>query len=113
MSLLMILYKLVGLYWSVSRFDCFRTFSVNCFCFQALDSKKPNSISIFVTHAVFPQESWKKFITTKCGEIKKFWITDSIPHAVEIAKNEPFELISLSESISDCLFGYDLLSHTQ
>ena len=104
----------MGPYWSVLRFGlgfgCHRTFSI--LTFQALDSEKAKSISIFVTHAVFPQESWKKFTTAKCG-IKKFWITDSIPYAVEIAKNKPFELISLSESISDCLFGYDLLSHTQ
>ena len=82
--------------------------------FQALKSAKAKSISIFVTHAVFPQGSWKKF-TTGTSEIDftHFWITDSIPHAVEIAKNKPFELISLSHCISDSLFGYDLLSHTQ
>lgn len=84
------------------------------FSFQALKSEGAKSISIFVTHAVFPQESWKKFTTGTCEiDFTYFWITDSIPHAVEIAENKPFELISLSESISECLFGYDLLSHTQ
>jgi len=81
---------------------------------QALQRANPKSISLFVTHAVFPQGSWKKFTTEKC-EIKfsHFWITDSIPHAIEIAQHKPFELLSLCDSISNSLFSYDLLSDTQ
>ena len=81
---------------------------------QALQKANPKSISVFVTHAVFPQGSWKKFTTEEC-EIKfsHFWITDSIPHAIEISQHKPFELLSLCDSISNSLFGYDLLSDTQ
>ena len=37
-----------------------------------------------------------------------FWITDSLPLAVDIAKHKPFELLSLSDIIADMLLAYDL-----
>lgn len=60
-------------------------------------------ISVFVTHAVFPQESWQRFTTSREVEIATFWITDSIPHAALIATHPPFKLISLSDAIADSI----------
>ncbi|XP_033123350.1 ribose-phosphate pyrophosphokinase 4-like isoform X2 [Anneissia japonica] len=79
-------------------------------CAEALLNKGAKTVSAFVTHAVFPKDSWKSFTTSKSKvPFKYFWITDSIPHAVEIAKHAPFKLLSLCDSISHCLLGFDLL----
>ena len=80
--------------------------------FQALRAHGAATISLFVTHAVFPQESWRRF-TEPETEFANFWITDSIPHAVSIAQNTPFKLLSLCDIIADSLLGYDLLSCNQ
>ncbi|XP_045180258.1 uncharacterized protein LOC123539648 [Mercenaria mercenaria] len=76
-------------------------------CGKALMEKGSVGVSAYVTHAVFPNQSWKKFTD---GEFKfqNFWVTDSIPHAVDICKNEPFKLLSLCEPIAKMLLGYDL-----
>ena len=80
---------------------------------QILTAKGASSVSAFITHPVFPQESWKSFTTDKAEvNLKYFWITDSIPHATEIAKHKPFKLLSLCDCISDALLGYDLVSYT-
>ena len=65
-------------------------------------------VSAYVTHGVFPKKSWEKFIDCEVP-FEKFYITDSIPHAEEIAKHPPFTMLSLCDSISDALLGFDLL----
>lgn len=77
------------------------------FSLQALADKGSVSVSAYVTHAVFPNKSWKKF-TEGDFKFENFWITDSIPHAVDISKNAPFKLLSLCEPIAKMLMGYDL-----
>ena len=79
---------------------------------QAIRAAGATSVSIFITHGVFPAESWKKFIN---GEVtfENIWITDSIPHCLEIAKQRPFKLLTLSQMIADSLLGYDLVSESQ
>lgn len=62
-----------------------------------------HAISLYVTHAVFPNESWKRFTNKEEVDINTFWITDSLPHAIKIAKHLPFKLISLSEAIADSI----------
>ncbi|XP_071502479.1 uncharacterized protein [Diadema setosum] len=77
-------------------------------CAQVLQHKGALSVNAFVTHAVFPEGSWKLF--TEGGPVKfdNFWITDSIPHAVGIARHPPFKLLSLRDAISETLLSYDL-----
>ncbi|XP_052765336.1 uncharacterized protein LOC128206729 isoform X1 [Mya arenaria] len=77
-------------------------------CGKALVDKGATDVSAYATHAVFPNDSWKKFTDNDDFKFKNFWITDSIPHAVEISKHEPFKLLSLCESISRMLMVYDL-----
>lgn len=72
-------------------------------CANSLKSAGAFKISAFVTHAVFPLESWKKF-TMENSLFEKFYITDSVPHASEIAKHSPFVLLSLSKILSQILF---------
>lgn len=87
------------------------THDVTCLL-QALREAGAQQISMYVTHAVFPQRSWEKFTKSLGGvKINSFWITDSIPHALEICENPPFKLIPLCDVIADSLLGYDLLSY--
>lgn len=76
--------------------------------FQAIKSQGATDISLFVTHAVFPEKSWEQF-TTSDLQFANFWITDSIPHANEISEHKPFKLLSLAEAIVDALLSFDLL----
>ena len=40
--------------------------------------------------------------------VHRFFITDSVPHANEIAKHAPFKLLSLAGQVAQSLLGYDL-----
>ena len=73
------------------------------------------AVSAFVTHAVFPQESWRRFTHEGNPPVKldRFWITDSIPHAYLINQHKPFEVISISDAVVSSLLSYDLLGDTQ
>ncbi|XP_077990741.1 uncharacterized protein LOC144445067 [Glandiceps talaboti] len=77
-------------------------------CAKALLDMGATSISAYVTHAVFPNESWRNFVDSEV-KFEKFWITDSIPHAKIIAEHEPFKVLSLCDAIADTLLGFDLL----
>ena len=79
---------------------------------QALKARGALKISLYVTHAVFPQESWKKFTDCKDVEFANFWITDSIPSAHLHGKG-PFKVLSICDMIADSLLGYDLLNCNQ
>lgn len=65
-------------------------------------------VSAYVTHAVFPKDSWTKFTASAKVAFKNFWITDSIPHALEISQHPPFKLLSLGSVIANALLCYDL-----
>jgi ribose-phosphate pyrophosphokinase len=55
-------------------------------------------VSAYVTHGVFPQQSWQKFIN---AGFDHFWLSDSCPQTVKaIHHRPPFEILSLSESIA-------------
>jgi hypothetical protein len=66
-------------------------------------------VNAFVSHAVFPKESWRRF--NKGGDrncFQKFWVTDSIP---TVAKQLPiedgvFEVLELMELIVTDLDHY-------
>ena len=75
-------------------------------CANALKIAGAAQISAFVTHAVFPKESWKKFTSSE-SLFTRFYISDSIPHASEIAKNAPFVMLSLANILSKILFDYN------
>ena len=83
-------------------------------CSKALFSQGATKVSAYVTHAVFPNESWRRFAweNEKTSEFRlsHFWLTDSLPGSVAIAAHDPFEVLSLSDVLSDMLLGYDLRS---
>ncbi len=66
-------------------------------CRQALHEAGAGSVSAYVTHGVFPQESWKSFL----GQgFEHFWITDSCPEtARQVDGTGPFEVLSLAGDI--------------
>lgn len=75
-------------------------------CAKAIKARGATHISFYVTHAVFPLDSWKKFVNP---EYSYFWFTDSCPTVVEqIVNKKPFELLSLSTAIVNALLHYDL-----
>ena len=68
------------------------------------------AVSAYVTHGVFPNESWKRFTASSSSngsgetDFKHFWITDSCPKTVQAVANQaPFEVISLAEPIAAAL----------
>nr|XP_054750602.1 uncharacterized protein LOC129256414 [Lytechinus pictus] len=76
-------------------------------CAKVLQKQGALSVNAFVTHAVFPQHSWRRFLEDDV-KLDTFWITDSIPHAKHIAQHPPFKLLSLCDAISETLLSYDL-----
>ena len=80
-------------------------------CGEALKARGAKSLSIFVTHAVFPQDTWRKFLRpddpravgTPLGW-EYIWTTDSVPSvSAAVGDSKPFELLSLAPLIADLL----------
>lgn len=72
-------------------------------CAKVLFQAKAKKVSAYVTHAVFPCNSWRQFCENPVVTLENFWITDSLPHADEICKNAPFKLLSLGGAILDAI----------
>mmetsp|Transcript_45284 Transcript_45284/g.117257 ORF Transcript_45284/g.117257 Transcript_45284/m.117257 type:complete len:331 (-) Transcript_45284:221-1213(-) len=73
-------------------------------CAEALKARNAAKASCFVTHGVFPQESWKKFMVGDL--IHKFWLTDTIPTTASAVNGQgPFEVLSLAPLLSRYLRG--------
>ncbi|EFI33648.1 ribose-phosphate pyrophosphokinase [Desulfonatronospira thiodismutans ASO3-1] len=67
-------------------------------CRQALEEAGAKSVSAYVTHGVFPQKSWERFIDQG---FERFWLTDSCPEtARQVDGTDPFEVLSLAGDIS-------------
>ena len=70
-------------------------------CAKMLRSEGAALVSAYVTHGVFPQESWRRFLN---GEVDNLWITDSCPAiAREVSAQKPFEVLSLAGIIGKYL----------
>ncbi|KAK3155086.1 hypothetical protein QOZ80_2BG0198660 [Eleusine coracana subsp. coracana] len=77
-------------------------------CQKVLAAHGASKVSAYVTHAVFPKQSYERFLTSNSAgpgdQFAYFWITDSCPHTVKaIAQQPPFEVLSLAGSIADAL----------
>ncbi|KAK9145062.1 hypothetical protein Sjap_004965 [Stephania japonica] len=76
---------------------------------KVLAAHGATKVSAYVTHAVFPEQSWQRFsqcfsLTRAEKAFSHFWITDSCPLTVKAIENKvPFEVLSLAGSISDAL----------
>ena len=74
-------------------------------CAVALKAKGAISVSAFVPHAVFPNNSWEKFLKYstppgKYAEFDRFWTTNSIPTTTtNIPTNDVFEILDISPQL--------------
>ncbi|MFW5735184.1 MAG: ribose-phosphate diphosphokinase [Oceanidesulfovibrio sp.] len=60
-------------------------------------------VSAYVTHGVFPNQSWRRFLD---AGFETFWLTDSCPRAIrEIEGTPPFQVLSLADSIRTILIA--------
>lgn len=63
-------------------------------------------MSAYVTHGVFPKESYKRFtsIDGTADSFEHFWITDSCPQTVTAVRGvAPFQVITLAGTIAAAL----------
>jgi phosphoribosylpyrophosphate synthetase len=73
-------------------------------CAECVKKSGAVAVSCFVTHAVFPKQSWKKFVTGT-GPFETFFITDSIPQvSSELHSTAPFEVIGLAPLLCDSIY---------
>ncbi|GMH20742.1 hypothetical protein Nepgr_022584 [Nepenthes gracilis] len=77
-------------------------------CQKLLAAHGAAKISAYVTHGIFPNQSWERFKYDSGGSPEEgltyFWITDSCPLTVkEVRNRSPFEVLSLAGSIAAAL----------
>ena len=79
-------------------------------CQKLLATHGAKHVSAYVTHGVFPKESWRRFaaqVDTGGGAkegFRYFWLTDSCPQTAKaIEGTKPFCLLSLAEPIAAAL----------
>ena len=66
-------------------------------CAKVLKEKGCNQVSCFVTHSVFPKDSWKRFCKNgkNQGLFDTFYVTDTIPDITNQLKDHPpFKVLS-------------------
>lgn len=72
-------------------------------CCDALLQEGAVAVSAFVTHGVFPKESWRRFVGSR---FKHVWMTDTLPAtAAQVAGHTPFEVLSAAPVIAECIMG--------
>jgi len=71
-------------------------------CQQVLLAAGAAKVSAFCTHAVFPQDSWKKF--TENDYLETFWITNTNPTmAKNLEGKKPFVVLDISDHFASLL----------
>ena len=72
-------------------------------CAKVLRREGASAVSAYVTHGVFPNESWRRFTDPAAG-FANFWITDSCPQTVSACSGvAPFDVLKLAGSIAHAL----------
>ena len=69
-----------------------------------LYAKGASKVSAYVTHGVFPRESWKRFLVENTPKglkpFESFIMTDSIPHSARAVEGKrPFKVLSLADRL--------------
>jgi len=78
-------------------------------CGKTLEERGATSVCAYVSHAVFPKESWKRFnVGGDRAVFKKFWVTNSIPTVTNTLplKDDIFEVLDLKDIIVNDLDHY-------
>jgi hypothetical protein len=65
-------------------------------------------VSAYVTHVIFPQESWRKFLPDKDPKpFSYFYSTDSVPEVSDVIEGQkPFIIMSLAKLVHDAVLKY-------
>lgn len=87
-------------------------------CRDLLYAKGAARVSAYVTHGVFPNKSWERFLLTNTPVDKKpfaeFVMTDSIPEtAKEVKGLKPFVVLSLADQLIAMFAAPKLLSQAK
>lgn len=56
-------------------------------CAKVLKTAGANNVDVFVTHAEFTNNSWKRFKYDQQDVVRKFYTTNSIPRSTNVVKN--------------------------
>mmetsp|Transcript_26817 Transcript_26817/g.37757 ORF Transcript_26817/g.37757 Transcript_26817/m.37757 type:complete len:329 (-) Transcript_26817:68-1054(-) len=76
-------------------------------CKQVLLQHGAAKVSAYVSHAVFPQESWKRFIKESPDQFSCFYTTDSCPEVTNIIKDQkPFRVLKLAKNLGEVILKY-------
>ncbi len=78
--------------------DLIKTGNTVLECRNVLKAAGATAVSVYATHGVFPQASWKKFVDEGFANV---WITDSCPATMRMVRNiKPFEILSLANDLA-------------
>ena len=67
-------------------------------CARVIREAGATDVSAYVTHAIFPDESWRRF---EGGPISRFYVTDSCPTRIAALRGRaPFEVLSLARVLA-------------
>jgi phosphoribosylpyrophosphate synthetase len=67
-------------------------------CARVIRGAGATEVSAYVTHAIFPGDSWRRF---EGAEITRFYVTDSCPARVApLRGRRPFEVLSLAKVLA-------------
>jgi len=76
-------------------------------CKGAILQNGAKNVSAFVTHSIFPQDSWKKFIENRPDQFTYFYTTDSCPETIQVIRDKkPFIILPLGASIAHNILRY-------
>jgi hypothetical protein len=78
-------------------------------CKKVLLSRGAQRVSCYVTHAVFPKESWRRFCPdADPNPFHRFFVTDSVASVSDrLMGSDPFEVLSLVDSIGQNILRYN------
>ena len=84
-------------------------------CKDLMYTMGATSVNAYVTHGVFPRESWRKFLPENTPKGKRpfdeFVLTDSIPSTSRAVKGKaPFRVLSIGDQLVSMLASPKLLS---
>jgi len=79
-------------------------------CNRALRKFGATQVSAFVTHAVFPCDSWQKFTAPAQGDkFDQFYVTNSCPSmSSQLSNHAPFKVLELAPAILKLLNSHKL-----
>ena len=85
-------------------------------CAKELLRNGAQCVSAYVTHAIFPNQSYRKFFISgdpaaaaaNPSVLKHFWVTDSNPKVADLLRDQPpFEVLTIAQNVRDIILDED------